>query len=40
MMKLWTSTVDADKKISIARAIKFYQDYEKVLVFVLETGEM
>jgi hypothetical protein len=39
-MMLWTNTVNADKKISIARAIKFYQDYEKMLIFVLETREM
>jgi hypothetical protein len=39
-MKLWTNTIDADKKSFIARAIKFYQDYEKILIFVLETGEM
>jgi hypothetical protein len=39
-MMLWTHTVSADKKVSIARAINFYEDYEKVLVFVLETGEM
>jgi len=40
MMKLWTDTVNADKKVSIARAIEFYQDYKKMLIFVLETGEM
>lgn len=40
MMKLWTNTVNADKKVSIARAIEFYQDYKKMLIFVLETGEM
>jgi hypothetical protein len=39
-MKLWTNTVNADKKVSIARAIEFYQDYKKMLIFVLETGEM
>ena len=38
-MILWTNTVNADK-VSIARAIKFYEDYEKLLIFVLETGEM
>jgi hypothetical protein len=40
MMKLWTNTVQADKKVSIARAIEFYEDYKKILIFVLETGEM
>lgn len=40
MMKLWTNTVYADKKVSIARAIEFYEDYKKLLIFVLETGEM
>ena len=40
MMKLWTDTVNANKKVSIARAIEFYQDYKKMLIFVLETGEM
>jgi hypothetical protein len=40
MMKLWTYAINADKKVSIARAIKFYENYEKVLIFVLETGEM
>ena len=40
MMKLWTHTVNADKKVAIARAIKFHNDYKKMLIFVLETGEM
>ena len=40
MMMLWTNTVNADKKVSIARVISFYEDYEKILIFVLETGEM
>jgi hypothetical protein len=40
MMKLWTNTVQADKKVSIARTIGFYDDYKKLLIFVLETGEM
>ena len=39
-MALWTNMVNADKKISIACGIKFYEDYEKVLIFVLEMGEM
>ena len=39
-MMLWTNTVNADKKVSIARAIKFYKEEEKMLIFVLETGEM
>ena len=34
------NTVNADKKVSIARVISFYEDYEKILIFVLETGEM
>ena len=40
MMVLWTNTVNANKKISIMHGIKFYEDYEKVLIFVLEMGEM
>ena len=40
MMMLWVNTVSPDKKVSIVRAIDFYEDYEKVLIFVLETGEM
>ena len=40
MMKLWMNHVHADKKVSIARAIEFYEDYKKMLIFVLETGEM
>ena len=39
-MTLWTNTVNSDKKVSIARVISFYEDYEKILIFVLETGEM
>ena len=39
-MLSWVNTVSADKKVSIACAINFYEDYEKVLIFVLETGEM
>jgi hypothetical protein len=38
-MMSWTNSVNNDK-ISIARAINFYEDYEKILIFVLETGEM
>ena len=40
MMTLWTNTVNADKKPSIARDIKFYENYGKILIFVLEIGEM
>lgn len=39
-MALWTNTVNPDKKVAIARAIMFYENYEKILIFVLETGEM
>jgi hypothetical protein len=39
-MKLWMNTVHADKKVSIARAIEFYDDHKKLLIFVLETGDM
>ena len=39
-MLLWTSTVHTDKRVAIARAIHFYDDQRKVLIFVLETGEM
>ncbi|KAF8817372.1 WD40 repeat-like protein, partial [Phlegmacium glaucopus] len=40
MIMLWRNTVNADKKVSITHAIKFYEDYEKILIFVLEAGEM
>lgn len=40
MMLVWTSTVHIDKKVAIARAVHFYDDQRKVLIFVLETGEM
>ena len=40
MMMLWVNTVSPDKQVSTARAINFHEDYEKVLIFVLETGEM
>ena len=40
MMTLWTNTINANKKASIACGIKFYDDYEKILIFVLEMGEM
>jgi hypothetical protein len=39
-MLLWTSTVHADKRVAIARAIRFYDNQQKILIFVLETGEM
>ena len=39
-MTLWMNTVNADKKPSIVGGIKFYKNYEKILIFVLETGEM
>ena len=37
-MKLWMNTVHADKKVSITYAVKFYEDYKMILIFVLETG--
>ena len=40
MMLLWASTVHADKRTAIARAIHFYDNHQKVLIFMLETGEM
>ena len=40
MMTLWMNTINADKKASITYGIKFYDDYEKILIFVLEMGEM
>jgi hypothetical protein len=40
MMLLWTSTVHADKRVAIPRAIRFYDNQRKILIFVLETGEM
>ena len=39
-MKLWTNTVHADEKVSITQAIEFYDNYKKLLVFVLEMGVM
>jgi len=39
-MRVWTKTINADKKPSIARSIKFNENYENILIFVLETGEM
>ena len=40
MMLLWTSTVHVDKRMAIAQAIHFYDSQQKILIFVLETGEM
>ena len=40
MMLLWISTVHVDKSIAIACAIHFYNSQQKILIFVLETGEM
>lgn len=40
MLLLWTYTVHADKRVAIARAVRFYDNHRKILIFVLETGEM
>jgi hypothetical protein len=39
-MRFWTKTISDNKKPSIACSINFYDNYEKVLIFVLEMGEM
>ena len=40
VMLLWASTVHADKRTAIVHAICFYNNHQKVLIFMLETGEM
>lgn len=40
MVLLWTATADPEKGACIAKSIRFFDGGRKVLVFVLETGEM
>ena len=40
MSELWSFKSDPVKKISIPRSIQFYEGGKKVLIFILETGEM
>lgn len=40
MIELWTVRSDPEKKISIPRSIHFYEGGKKLLIFILETGEM
>lgn len=40
MMKLWSVGSDPEKKVSIPRSIQFYEGGKKILIFILETGEM
>jgi len=40
MVLLWAATADPDKAACIAKNVRFYNGGRKVLVFVLETGEM
>lgn len=40
MMEMWTVRSDPEKKVSIPRSIQFYEGGKKILIFILETGEM
>jgi hypothetical protein len=40
MATLWSSFADSSKNACIARSIRFYDGGRKILIFVLETGEM
>ena len=40
MMELWSVRSNPEKKVSIPRSIQFYEGGKKVLIFILETGEM
>lgn len=40
MIELWSTKSNDNKKIGIPRSIQFYDGGKKVLVFMLETGEM
>jgi len=40
MMELWSAKSDPEKKVSIPRSIQFYEGGKKILIFILETGEM
>jgi hypothetical protein len=39
-MEMWTVRSDPEKKVSIPRSIQFYEGGKKILIFILETGEM
>ena len=40
MVLLWTHPVDQEKTAYIAKSVHFYDGGRKVLIFVLESGEM
>lgn len=40
MVCLWEATVDGHKTAYIAKSVRFYESGRKVLIFVLESGEM
>ena len=40
MVCLWQATVDCNKVACIAKSVRFYESGQKVLIFVLESGEM
>jgi len=40
MVRLWQAAVDCDKFAYIAKSMRFYESGRKVLIFVLESGEM
>ena len=40
VMELWLVKGDLEKKVSIPCSIQFYDGGKKILIFVLETGEM
>jgi hypothetical protein len=40
MTELWSVKGDPEKKVAIPRSIQFYEGGKKILIFILETGEM
>ena len=40
MLRLWASNVESDGNAYIASSVRFYDAGRKLLIFVLETGEM
>jgi len=40
MIRLWQAAVNCDKFASITKSVRFYKSDRKVLIFVLESGEM
>ena len=40
MVCLWEAMVDSHKTAYIAKGVRFYESGQKVLIFVLESGEM